>query len=112
MDYVARSILECRLSRWANYELRQLDQGLGYPKKSPYADRTIGSGEIWTEADEAECWETGQAIIKLCIEYQQIIRIRFLKRGTMAEKYLELNVSSMQFYRVYYRALQALLLVL
>jgi len=112
VDSTTKAIIEARLGRWSAYERRELDNGNGYPKKSAFAKRSVSSEHIWTPADEAECWETGQAIQQLDHLEQMVIRAKWLKNGLMKNRYAALRVSQSQFSRIYLAAIDNLAVAL
>lgn len=108
LEETARTLIELRLSRWARYERRESDQGLGYPKKSNFARRAPCTEHIWTAADEAECWETGNAIQHLDHLHQMVIRAKWIAPGLMTAKYAALKMSQQRFGVLYSEALNEL----
>lgn len=107
-DSTARAVIELRLQRWAMWDRREMDQGLGYPKKSAFWDRNVSSEYTWTPADEAEAWATGQAIQRLDHQYQIVIRAKWIETGLMKSKYHAMHVTRQKFADIYNRALNKL----
>lgn len=107
-DSTAKALIELRLQRWAAWDRREADNGLGYPKKSAFWGRSVSSEYNWTPADEAEAWETGQAIQRLDHQYQIVIRAKWIETGLMKSKYSALHVTRQKFADIYNRAINKL----
>ena len=99
VEKIARAIMECRLSRWSIWEIRENENGLGYPKRSPFSDKS-GSGS-WEQEDNSEEWETGQAIKKLDNLEKMAIRAKWILPGRMVTKYSVIGITKRDFYRIY-----------
>ena len=109
---VARAIMQCRLSRWAAWVRREMDQGQGYPRRANFMIHEVFSGGLSTIGLEhdAECWKTGQAVRLLSDGANQIIKLHWLEPGKQKDKYKALNVSSQKYSKLYRLALDELIL--
>ena len=80
-----------RLIQWANWRLRKLDGGLGYPKKSAFVINP-GGGE-WCPEMDARCVEVDKAICVLLPERKDVLMQCYTTIGTKEQKAKRCGIS-------------------
>jgi hypothetical protein len=85
-----------KLELWANWYLRKLDNGGGYPKKSAFV--TTPGGGFWTPEMDSQCYEVDKAICSLINERKDVLMAYYTKTGTNEQKAKTCGCSLRTFY--------------
>lgn len=104
-----KALLELRLQRWAEAELREAGGGGGYPHRASIA-RMGGAGGSRNPGDfaptgELDALELARAIQQLDHQFQMVIRAKFVWTGLMVTRYQALHISQQRFSDLYNKSI-------